>query len=228
LHALSKVLDKFSIERNVALDFGSGSGDFSRLLSSMFLNVISFDISDVMKNLNQDKNRMFKNIEFYSGNFEENINLNDGTLNLILSVTVLGHLMDEKVLNNYLNFFYQKLKSDGLIIAFEYTPENSMNPSEYQRFLTFLEWKKIFNNNNFDLVKAYGFYSPSESPVNSFKQYKSNFSIKWLNYFKMFEFAKKRISKIARKYVLNSEDYFWNAKDDDLMKIMIFKKQITI
>jgi len=227
LQAVSKVLNKLGIERNFALDFGSGSGDFTRLLASNFSDVISYDISDVMTKINKDKSRMFNNIEFYSGSFSGNVSLNDGSLNLVLSITVLGHLMEESVLNKHLNFFYQKLKSDGLMIALEYTPENSMEPNEYQRFLTFSEWKRVFKDNNFDFVEAYGFYSPSESPVNSFNLYKSDSSIRWLNYFKGFEFVRRRISRIAREYVLNTEDYFWDEKEGDLMKLMIFKKRTS-
>ena len=48
LLAVEKIVNSLTCEKTLALDFGTGSGDFANLLSKYFDKVIAFDISDTV------------------------------------------------------------------------------------------------------------------------------------------------------------------------------------
>src|SRR5690242_11690456 len=94
LAAVERVLASATVRRGLALDFGSGSGDFARLLAKHFAKVLAFDISPVVTTRAQRKYGSIGNIEFCHAESVKNLALEDGSLDLILSVTVLGHILD--------------------------------------------------------------------------------------------------------------------------------------
>jgi len=68
LIAIGEILNSLTCNKSVALDFGTGSGDFANLLSKQFDKVIAFDISDVVVEIAKRKYGKAENIQFYCGN----------------------------------------------------------------------------------------------------------------------------------------------------------------
>ena len=152
------------------------------------------------------------------------VEISDSSLDLILSVTVLGHLMDDNLLHSHLQFFKNKLTNNGQIIALEYTPPNKIPQSEYQKFLTFSEWQDAFSENGFILDDCYGFYSPTEASCNSYDKYRGYLIVKILRIFQRFEWQRNKLAIVAKKSVNDNDDYFWPNESNDLLKIMVYKK----
>jgi len=226
LKAIEHIIAKIQIARNTALDFGTGSGDFARNLSESFKKVIAFDTAEKVLNIGGSEFGNASNIDYCCEKSVMDLDIADGELDVILSVTVLGHLMDDGNLRAHLKYFYEKLSDDGKIIALEYTPSKELAPAEYQRFLTFNQWKMAFHSINFVLNDCYGFYSPTESPCKSYEMYKDSITVKLMGKAQQFGWAKKQLKKMARNFVNDNNDYYWPCEENDRMKIMIFRKQV--
>ncbi|HIA12315.1 MAG TPA: class I SAM-dependent methyltransferase [Flavobacteriales bacterium] len=224
LKAIESILTNLKLERNLALDFGTGSGDFARILSKSFKKVIAFDTSEKVVEIGRAHGKDLKNIDFCSGNSVMDLAIGDGSLDLILSVTVLGHLMDNNQLSTHLHFFNTKLANNGRVIALEYTPANKPASTEYQNFLTLSDWQDAFAAKGFNLDDCVGFYSPTQAPCSSFDKYKRYTIVKILRFFQRFEWPRAKLDVIANKFVNDNDDYFWPSENDDLLKIMVFKK----
>lgn len=231
LLAIEKILKSLTYNKSVALDFGAGVGDFSNLLSEHFAKVISFDVSDNAIKVAQKKYGMTKNIQFICGNNIEDIGIPDNTVDLILSVTVLDHILDDIELINTVEYFETKMKRGGFFILFEYSLDYEKHRAHYQRFMKFDEWVKIFSEHNFNLGDCYSFYHPIEQPCTSYKLYRNSIKgyqegiLRILAKYGMNHTVSKYLTKLASTYLDGKEDFFWkeNEKKSPL-KIMVFKK----
>jgi len=222
--ALTSVISGLQSGKELALDFGTGSGDFLKPLSDVYSKVIAFDISQEVIKIARTKHKDLKNIEYIQADSISEIELPVNQFDTILSITVLGHLLNDGELNKTLDRFYNLLNKNGLVIAMEYMSNNSRPASQYQRFLTSEEWEQSFSESGFKLVKTFGFYHPSESPCESFNQYKRNFLFKSLRKFQSYIPTGKIFRYYAIKNLKGCLDFFWEGKSDDSIKIMIFKK----
>jgi len=236
LKAIEKIITSLNCKKELALDFGSGTGDFAKLLAKRFKSVIAFDISKVVLNIAQDKYGQYSNIKFLHANSITNVMLDDGSLNLILSVTVLDHILDDEELSRTLLYFHQKLYNNGYVVALEYAPSTKRNSTEYQRFSTFDEWVLLFYKYGFSLESYYGFYHPKESSCKSYFLYINNWKVKLLRRFisakcitrnlRKFLPIKSLLGKLAYQFGKGKTDFFWEGKEEDFLKIMIFKKSL--
>lgn len=225
LKCIHEVVEQLNIKTNAALDFGAGTGDFSRMLANKFNEVTAFEVAETVQTIAKKCSTTHTNIKYERGDSVLKLNLADNSLDLILSVTVLGHLMDEKSLDEHLSYFHEKLNDNGVVVAMEYSPQNEMESNEYQRFLSFEKWKSAFEKQSFGLMKDFGFYSPTESPCSSFKAYQNKLPIKLFNLTSGLIGSERKLKTIAEEIVEKSDDYFWAGKDDDLIKVMIFIKK---
>jgi ubiquinone/menaquinone biosynthesis C-methylase UbiE len=230
LMAVEKILNSLSFNTSLALDFGTGSGDFAGLLAKYFESVIAFDISDAVIRKAKKKYGQIKNIQFIGGNNIEEIGIPFNTVDVILTVTVLDHIMADCELTKILKYFERLLNEKGIIVAFEYALNHKKSPTSYQRFMQLEDWRTIFLNCGFSLDKSYGFYHPSEDPCESYLSYKSHttgIKGKMLRLLAKVhpEFANKYLNKLASRYLLAKND-FWgeNRPGSSPLKIMIFRK----
>lgn len=203
------------------LDFGAGSGDFAAMLSRHFDRVFAFDISDAVI----DKARVRHGndrIEFMHGADIRQMPLAEGSLDLVLSVTVLQHILDEDELISVLAYLRQRLRPDGRLIALEYTPTTPRPLSEYQRFLSVEDWQQVLAKAGFEQHARYGIYHPEEAPCGSFERYLDSL---WMRLFRRFDMGaiSDRVFKMtAQRITDRSQDYFWPGKPDDCMSIMVY------
>lgn len=224
LKAIAAILDAHAPRGDAAFDYGCGSGDFSALLATRYRTVTAYDISDEVIRIARQAHLPASGITFSSDPACLETSISDGSLDLVLSVTVLGHILDDDELVRQLEMIRRKLKPGGKLIAFEYSLPSKVGASDYQRFSTFVEWKSLFGRAGFSLECDYGFYHPDRRPTLSYLLYRFH-PAKW--YWSIFldqESAHARIRALAQRRVERSRDLFWPGRPSDWMRIMVLKK----
>jgi len=230
LLAIEKILNSFTGNKSIALDFGTGSGDFANLLAKYFKEVIAFDISDAAIEIAKGKFGKAENIQFLSGNHIEEIQIPAGKVNLILTVTVLDHITDDSELIKTLKYFQKIISEDGIIIVLEYALDMKKQSNYYQRFMTLEEWRTIFLNHGFHLHKYYGFYHPIESQCDSYLSYKRCTSgikgtvLKLFTKYLSSTLVNGYLNRLATKYLQGRDDFFWEGRKPSPIKIMVYFK----
>lgn len=222
LATIERLVQDLTLPKNLALDYGCGVGDFSKVLTKYFDNVIACDISkqaleQAKRNNGEDK------LEYVQPN---EISYKDESMGLVLSVTVLGHLMKEQELETLLSNFHKAVMPSGCVIAMEYAPQNMPNnSSSYQKFRCFDEWKIRFEEQGFQLIQYYGFYHPTLTPCPSFSMYKNHVHVRFWSLLSRFFKVNNRFESLANTFVTNHNDYHWLGKPEDPIKIMVFQKK---
>ncbi|MFM7663726.1 MAG: class I SAM-dependent methyltransferase [Bacteroidota bacterium] len=219
---IERLLSDLSLPKNLALDYGCGVGDFSKVLTKYFDNVIACDISEQALEQAKRKNSEDK-LQWVH---PDAISYQEESMGLVLSVTVLGHLMKEQELEALLSKFHKALMPSGCVIAMEFAPQNTPSSSSaYQKFRCFDDWKNRFEEQGFELSQYYGFYHPTLAPCPSFSKYKTNLHVRFWNLLSRFFKGNNRFESLANPFVANHRDYSWPGKPEDPIKIMVFQKK---
>lgn len=221
IKTVSEILNKHDLAGDTALDFGCGTGDITRILASRFKEVIGYDISNAVVQKAQSLSKGYSSVHYFSSMAD--MKISDHSLDLVTCITVLDHLIDDTMLNETIQYFRRKLKSGGYLLALEYAPSAVAETSFYQRFDTFSTWVSRFQKSGFALKCSYGYFHPFVSPVNSYLKYKSDFRVKLWTALKRFPASKKNLAALGTKYAGKEKCFFWPGKDDDYLKIMLFK-----
>lgn len=163
LNTVEYILRLLSIRGGSALDYGCGTGDFSILLSKYFDEVKATDLSDnVLKIALQVNNRT--NIEYLSLR-NDNIFLNK--YNLILSVTVLQHILDDSDLLKLLKNFRDSIKFNGAIVLLEsFANDNQENINNYIRNRSEKHFCNLVKYSGLKVIDSYNFYNPYKLNIN--------------------------------------------------------------
>ena len=117
---VSNYLKKLSTNK-IVLDAGCGTGKFLPIIEDVSNKYIAVDLSN--KQLLKAKEKSKKNSLFINSSLEK-INLNDNSVDLIISTWVLGTITDLNERNRCLNELKRLLKPNGIIILVE-NDENS-------------------------------------------------------------------------------------------------------
>jgi len=142
-----KHLDSLS-HFELALDFGCGTGRLTRALAKNVDVCYGVDISEKMISLAKNYNHDITNCKFFV-NHETNLSMfPDNKFDFILSLLVLQHISDPKLIKYYIQEFIRILKKNGLIVF--QLPSNlpfiiRNNPKKnLYKFLSTLGFKKEF------------------------------------------------------------------------------------
>ena len=227
LLAIEHIIGQVLSSRNVALDFGTGAGDFATLLSTSFNRVVASDISDKVVEIAREHHGANNQVEFICTDDVNSLPIDPHSLDLILSVTVLGHILDDNILHQTLNYFHQKISPSGRLLAMEYTPRQRIPSSTYQRFRSYDEWKAAFEKSGFEVEHCFGFYHPSESPCPSYLKYRRHPLLKILSKaphsLKSLGWVKRFCQRRAKRILDQATDMWWEANDQDELRIMVFR-----
>jgi SAM-dependent methyltransferase len=226
LAAIERVVASATVGREIALDFGAGSGDFSRLLAKYFTKVFAFDISPVVTAHARLKFGGIVNIEFRHGESVKNLAVEDGSIDLILSVTVLGHILDDGECRDTLNLFRRKIDAKGILVILEATPVAERDGGGYQRFRTRERLRQLFAEAGFTLQKQYGFYNPDEAASQSYNRYVRDLRVRLLRKLKFGKLAHAVLRNTAAKILAAGNDCFRDAGPADPMSLMIFSPNV--
>ena len=193
-----------------ALDFGCGTGDFCKLLLDLGFTVCGYD-PFVSSQIRQSK--------FSYARIPSEIPFAPGSVDLILSVTVLDHIGDEAELNATLALFRGLLKRDGRFLMLEYALDTNADDwrrrysNAHQAFRTLDEWRGILDTNSLKIAGVTPFPTPMFAPSQGYRAYSRSFGVRLLRRLSRFPslwVPRDRILRYyAKKYQKNGsmEDY---------------------
>jgi SAM-dependent methyltransferase len=154
-------------DRGRALDFGCGSGDFSRLLLSMGFTVCGYD-PFVQPRI---RSARFNYVSTYDQIPQGHIGA------LALTVTALDHILGEDDVRHALASIRGWLRDDGVLLMLEYAldspadRDNLRSRSDYQAFRTLSRWKDLLDETSFRILDVVGVPHPVLCPSKGYKKY---------------------------------------------------------
>ena len=162
------IISKSEINCGVAFDFGCGTGSFSKLLLDMGFTVCGYD-PFVRPDISSPK---FSYVSNYN-----NVNCKIHAADLVLSVTVLDHILDEKELCVTLDFIRGCLKPEGVFYMLEYAINTEADREKfnlnnnYQSFRTFFKWESLLRQHGFKVVESFSVPHPVMCPSDGYIAY---------------------------------------------------------
>jgi hypothetical protein len=169
LAILSAELDALELQPKVALDFGCGTGDFSRLLLDKGYQVFGYDpyVEPKIKDAN------FRYIAQHD-QLEE-----IAEVSLILSVTVFDHILDRDALSYELKLLHNKASQNCQMLMVEYALDQAAPvTNEYQAFRTVQLWTDILGASGWDVAQVKPIPHPVRAPSAGCVQYSSHLGVR--------------------------------------------------
>ena len=229
--SIEKILSSLNFDNSAALDFGTGSGDFAGLLSKYFKRVIAFDISEAVIKIAEQRYKENENIKFYCADNINKIGIGERSLDLILSITVLDHIMDYSELFATVRHCQTILKDTGFFIILESAGNSQKPKSFYKKFTKFSQWLSLFSDRGFLLYAYYQFYDPLECPCESYMSYRAGLGGLKAKIARLlacnfhYRRADSYLKKLAKEHLETKSDFFWQGDQrESPVKIMIFRK----
>jgi 2-polyprenyl-3-methyl-5-hydroxy-6-metoxy-1,4-benzoquinol methylase len=164
LGLFSQWLDDQIFSGKLALDFGAGSGDFSRLLIDKGWRVVSYD-KHVLPRFQHKKLQIASSVAVVA---------KLAPYDLIISITVLDHVMDDTEFGQQLVDFGSWLKPDAKFFFLEYSSALARRRSSYQAFRTINMWKDALAAAKLRLETVEPFFHPDEAPVPAYTSYRAS------------------------------------------------------
>jgi ubiquinone/menaquinone biosynthesis C-methylase UbiE len=154
------ILHKLALQRNwtlgrddVVLDFGCGVGRFTEWLEKRSRKVIGLDSMPAMIEAARDLHpRSRCEWMSYGG---DRLPLKDCSVDRILSVFVLQHVLDDDSLSTLINEFSRLLRSSGTVALIEQVVPSTDNVvAGYIRQRTVEEYRQVFAASGFEVVRS--------------------------------------------------------------------------
>jgi SAM-dependent methyltransferase len=215
IKAVRETVNRNCTRRNLALDYGCGTGNFSFMLSEYFHKVIGVDISELIVNMAKGANKK-NNISFELTSdliFEYQYDV-------ILSITVLQHITDDHQLTRLITQFERSLNKDGILVVLE-SFSGAGSDSEHIKLRRMDDFVEMFRIRGLSLLCKHDFYHPSHFPTEQFRRYNSNCIVKFTNKLHLlgFPYTDCFLKRIAQKMVKNDNGIIGL---DSFTKLMVF------
>ena len=192
LKLLREVLLHEKGERGNAIDFGCGTGDFSRLLIDLGYVVCGFDPFA--------RPKLHSRFFSYANSFEE-IPFAERSVNLALSVTALDHVLDNEELLSSLMLIRSLVRDDAVFFILEYgfdstAQRNSLGVrNDYQALRMLSDWRDLLRRAGFEISSVRNAPHPTIAPSTGYVRYSSG--------------AVVRAARIGERYPQLSPFYHW-------------------
>jgi SAM-dependent methyltransferase len=207
LQLLRAVLASNPTEGKIALDFGCGTGDFCQLLLDLGFIVYGYD-------------------PFVSANIQSSkfIHVNDlsatpfapRSIDLVLTVTVLDHILDEHALSLQLSLIRNLLKDEGKLVVVEYALDDDIDDwrrkhsNGHQALRSMNEWRDILQKHSLEITTVRPFPSPLFAPSRQYKLYTKNVLVRLLRQLSRYHsrsLTRDRILRCVSKAILRNSVY---------------------
>lgn len=228
--AIKAIIDRLPIRNHCALDFGTGCGDFAALLAQRFERVFGFDISSAAVTAARERYKDLANIDFVVASVDEARTTISEQMDLILSITVLDHIMDDRTLTLTLRHLHSMLAQGGFLVALEYAPDSERQRGLYQRFTTYQEWCRLFEQCGFALAHRCGFFHPVDAPCPSYVRYmreirsiRGGLARLWRAVAGL-ENGWAHLDEVAARSIEGCADFFGPGLEASPLKIMVLSK----
>jgi SAM-dependent methyltransferase len=173
LALVEAAITKLPIQRGSALDFGCGTGDFSKLLLSSGFNVCGYD---------PNVHPMINSARFTYANSFQQIELTGLSKDLALTITTLDHILDELELLTTLSKIRAFLKPAASFLMLEYALDSPtdrkkfrMEKNSYQSFRLLSEWLELLSKSYFSVEQVLPMPHPIISPSFGYATYSRNY-----------------------------------------------------
>jgi hypothetical protein len=165
LAIIERTIEALDIEKDCALDFGCGKGDFSRMLLKTGFKVYGYDPYVKPNILNH-------NFIYINNHNQLNIFIKE-PINIILSVTVLDHIMNESEFYDELAYFRTKVADNGFLLCLEYALDEDAEETNciYQAFRTLPQWQKHLADSGWQILNVISIPHPAIAPSIGFMHY---------------------------------------------------------
>jgi SAM-dependent methyltransferase len=165
LGAFRRWLEEERLLGGLALDFGAGSGDFSRLLIDRGWRVVGYD-KYVSPWFQHQKLQTTDSVEVVAAS---------APYDLIVSVTVLGHIMDDAEFRRQLVELRNWLRPGGRFFFLEYASDlEKQSASSYEALRTLETWESAIAAAKLRLEAIEPFFHPVEAPVPAWASYSAS------------------------------------------------------
>jgi len=155
LKAIRKAISRFRLvgDGDTALDIGCGTGDFIQLLSEAGARVTGLDVSQEAVRIARQRFQGNDRVEVITGKVEE-LDFPPESYDLVTSITVLQHIVDDRLFDRAVQNVTEVVKTGGNIILLETAPSKAPTgpDSHYVRARTRQEWIDAFAAKGCQLV----------------------------------------------------------------------------
>jgi SAM-dependent methyltransferase len=175
------IVDKWlSAKRPTAkrmLDFGCGSGDFSRLFIKRGFYVCGYD-PYVKTRIDSE--------QFYYARTLEEIPFKEEKASLAISITTLDHILDDIAAKVALDVIRECLIENGSFWMLEYAIDSTSDieqlglKNSYQAFRTLDRWTRLLGSSGFRIADVVASPHPVRNPSPSYLTYKHSIAIRIL------------------------------------------------
>ena len=230
---LLSLIDKYiKINENVdVLDVGCGAGKWSILFAKKHFNVTGIDFSKQMIELAKKNVTLngLRNIKFYVMNVV-NLYLPDGTFDLVNSVTVLQHILDDQKWKNAISEIIRVTRNQGYLVIYEMAPIFTFKKElPYTRIRTMKEYVSLFKESGARLITWRGVNLSFPLTVFGLRKYSTSFNKIQVYYYtggkikiNFLSFLSKLIAKSAKYVDYGLANTPWGLLAPS--KIMLFQK----
>lgn len=174
LKTVSDSIDKADINPVKALDFGCGTGDFTRMLIKKGFRVDGHD-PYVNPKIKDQQFTYISDDEFANGQPEK--------YGLIISITVLAHILDRKDIISVLEQMRKQIVSNGKLFILEYAIDEGqefVNRSKIQVIRKSVEWKELFKLTGWEIENIEPISYPIGSPSQGYLHFNKQFLVRGL------------------------------------------------
>jgi len=179
--------------RRMAFDFGCGRGDVSRLLLARGWTVWAYD---------PFVRPVFRHPRLHVvgvGDCERLCEATPGAFDLLLSVTVLDHILDAAEFGSTMAELRGLCDPTGTLIMIEYALDAPSERTAYQAFRTLATWRQALSASGWRLERAEPVAHPAAAPAPGFLRFRRRWLVRLLG-----RLARRRQTARAARTVLNS------------------------
>ncbi len=141
INVVRELTAKYADSRNVLLDFGCGTGDFSWALREEFQKLLLFD--PCAEVLEQAKERFAGNDKAVATSEYSRLHSPGTRWDVILPITVLQHIMSDAELEETLSVLHRGMAQQGIFVVMEICSDGIQSSHErswlYKTFSGFME-----------------------------------------------------------------------------------------
>jgi SAM-dependent methyltransferase len=168
-------LDRLACTAGHALDFGCGSGDFSKALLARGLRVSGYD-PYVRPAIESPRFEHLDSLDALAAGA--------GGWDLILSVTVLDHVLDLAELRAILGVLRAGIRAGGRLLLIEYSlDESEAHASDYQAFRTEKEWHELLCGAGWKVERVQPLPHPERAPSQGYRAYQRRWPVRLVQRF---------------------------------------------
>ncbi len=217
LSVVSEKLDSLNVECTAVIDFGCGTGDFSFLMLQKGFRVWGYD-PYVQPRISHNS---FTYTEHHEG-----LDMLDSTVGLILSVTVLDHILDGQELEDELSFLRSKVSERGVLLMMEYALDGiqSSSNNKYQAFRTINEWERQLYISGWQISNIKAVPHPIDFPSEGFDIYRRSLLVRLTENFARYRFFNPLLRPLLTKCAQSIFDRYGIGKvDKSPLKLILCK-----